>query len=147
MHWDSKILINYLPKKRGHPSYKVRFQMHWDSKILINFPLKRGAHLIRPDVRCTEIVKYLLIISLNRGHPSYQARCQMDWDSKILINFPLKRGHPSYEVRFQMHWESKILINYLPQERPPLNLGNHLASVLTEGLLCYNVSNYSQICI
>ena len=28
-----------------------------------------------------------------------------------------------------------------------LNLGNHLASVLTESLLCYNLSNYSQICI
>ena len=51
MHWDSKILVNYLreerppilsgqksPLKERPPNYKARFQMYWNSKILINNP-------------------------------------------------------------------------------------------------------------
>jgi hypothetical protein len=47
MHWNSEILINYLPQERP-PSYEARFQMHWNSEILINYlpqerpPILRG---------------------------------------------------------------------------------------------------------
>jgi hypothetical protein len=57
--------------------------------------------------RCTDIVKYYLIV-------------------------PLKRDHPSYQTTIQMHWYSKILLNCPPQERPPLlslSWGERLSSI------------------
>jgi hypothetical protein len=80
MHWNSEILINYLPQEKP-PSYEARFQMHWNSEILINYlPQEKP--------------------------PSYEARFQMHRDSKILINYlseerpPILRGLISNALRW-----------------------------------------------
>jgi hypothetical protein len=46
---------------------------------------------MRPDFRCTEIVKYYLVVPLKRDHPSYEARFQMHRDSKIQLSCPSQR--------------------------------------------------------
>jgi hypothetical protein len=79
--------------KLAIPSYPVnKYIILFPQYIIINTnqlsPSTETNYRIRPDFKCPEIVKYILIISLKRGHPSYKTRFQMPWDSKILINYP-----------------------------------------------------------